>query len=54
MIMSWPGALLGSSLKMILLILYFMNSMFERYWLVMGLVEEVRTLLFSVTEYCFA
>ena len=54
LIISWPWALLGSSLQMIHLISSFVNSMFDRYWSVMVLVDEGRTLLFSITEHCFA
>ena len=54
LIISWPWALLQSSLQMILLISPFMNSMFASYWSVMGLVDEGRTLLFSIIKHCFA
>ena len=42
------------SLQIIPLISSLMNSMFARYWLVMGLVDEGRTLLFSIIDHYFA
>ena len=54
LIISWPWALLGSSLQMILLISFFMNSLFVRYWSVMGLVGEGRALFISKIEHSFA
>ena len=51
LIKSWPLALLGSSLWMILLKLSFVNSIFHRHWLIMGLVQEERTLLFSISSF---
>ena len=38
---------------MILLISTFVNSMFARYSLIMGLVDERITLFFSIIEHCF-
>ena len=43
LIISWPWTLLGSSSQIILLILPFVDSMFARYWSVMGLVDESST-----------
>ena len=54
LIMSWLWTLLGSSLEIINLILSFTNSIFDRYWLGIELVDEGRTLLFPITELCFA
>ena len=39
---------------MIVLISSFVNSMFASYWSVTGIVDEGRTLLFSIIEHCFA
>ena len=54
MLIIWSWALLGLSLQMILLRWSFVNSMFARYWSVMRLVDEGRTLLFSIIDNCFA
>ena len=54
LILLWPWALLWSSLQMIFLISSFMNSMFARYWSVMWLVGERKTVLFSLIEHWFA
>ena len=40
LIISWPWASLGSSSQIIVLISSFVNSIFARYWSVMGLVDE--------------
>ena len=54
LIMSWAWALLGSSLQITYLIPSYMNSIFNRYWSVLILVDEGRALLFSTIEHCFA
>ena len=54
LILLWPWALLWLSLQIIFLISSFMNSMFARYWSVMWLVGERKTVLFSLIEHWFA
>ena len=54
LIISWPGALLGSRLQMILLISSSVSLLSAKYWSIIGSVDEAKTLLFSITEYCFA
>ena len=53
LIASWSWALLGSSLQIIIFMSSFVNYTLDRYWSVMGLVEQGRTLLFSKIEHCF-
>ena len=52
LIISWPWALLGSSLQIIRLMSFLVNSMFTRYWYLMGIDDEGRTLL--IIEHCFS